>query len=61
VPRGAAAVLALRETLRADDLWLRIKAAEALAAIGDAAMPALPDMLAILAERDVAGDPRGMQ
>ena len=59
--RGSAAVPALRETLRADDLWLRIKAADALAAIGDAAMPALPDMLAMIAERDVAGDPRGMQ
>ena len=59
--RGAAAVPALRKTLRADDLWLRIKAADALAAIGDAAMPALPELLAMLAEAKVDGDPRGMQ
>ena len=59
--RAAAAVPALRATLRADDLWLRIKAADALAAIGDAAIPAVPDMLAMLAERDRERDPRGMQ
>jgi hypothetical protein len=66
--RAASAVPALRATLRPtarnDDLWLRIKAAEALAAIGDAAMPALPELLTMLAERDpvrdAAQDPRGM-
>jgi hypothetical protein len=47
--------------LQADDLWLRVKAAEALAAIGDAAMPVLPDLLAMLAEAPDEADPRGMQ
>ncbi len=59
--RGAPAVRALRKTLRAEDLWLRIKAADALAAIGAEAFPAVPDLLSMLAERDVPGDPRGMQ
>jgi len=59
--QAAAAVPALQATLRADDLWLRIKAAEALASIGDPAMSTLPDMLRMLADRDVENDPRGMQ
>ena len=42
--KAAPAVPALRETLHADDLWLRIKAADALAAIGEPghARPARP-------------------
>ncbi len=59
--RAAPAVSALQKTLRADDLWLRIKAAEALASIGDPAMSTLPDLLMMLAEDDVEADPRGMQ
>ncbi|TVS16690.1 MAG: acetylesterase [Planctomycetaceae bacterium] len=59
--RAAPAVSALQKTLRADDLWLRIKAAEALASIGDPAMSTLPDLLTMLAEYDVEADPRGMQ
>jgi hypothetical protein len=59
--RASPAVPALRETLRADDLWLRIKAAEALAGIGSSAMSTLPDLLTMLAQRDVEADPRGMQ
>ncbi|MHC5024724.1 MAG: DUF6288 domain-containing protein [Planctomycetota bacterium] len=59
--RAAPAVPAVREALRADELWLRIKAAEALASIGRQAMVALPDLLTMLAEHDVETDPRGMQ
>ncbi|MGM0491164.1 MAG: DUF6288 domain-containing protein [Planctomycetota bacterium] len=59
--RAAPAVSALRKTLRADDPWLRIKAAEALASIGDPAMSTLPDLLSMLAEHDRQADPRGMQ
>jgi hypothetical protein len=47
--------------LAANDLWLRIKAAEALAAIGAPAMVALPELLKLLAEVDPKTDPRGMQ
>jgi len=59
--RGASAVDALQKTLLHEDLWLRIKAAEALAAIGAPAMKSVPQMLELLAEVDVESDPRGMQ
>ena len=59
--RAAPAVSVLKETLRADDLWLRVKAAEALTSIGDPAMSALPDLLTMLADSDVVADPRRMQ
>jgi hypothetical protein len=59
--RAGSAVPALRTKLRADDLWLRIKAAEALAAIGKPAMQAVPEMLELLARFDAQEDPRGMQ
>ena len=59
--RGASAVSILRKSLTAKDLWLRIKAAEALAAIGAPAMPAVPELLGLLAQADPADDPRGMQ
>jgi len=59
--RAAPAVPALRQTLKAEDLWLRIKSAEALASIGEAAMSTVPELLAMLADRDVKTDPRGMQ
>ncbi len=59
--RAAPAVAALRRTLRAEDLWLRVKAAEALAKIGKAAMSTVPDLLAMLARNDPESDPRGMQ
>ena len=57
----AAAVPALRQALRSDDLWLRIKAAEALAAIGKPAIAAAPEMLNLLTRFDKEKDPRGMQ
>lgn len=59
--RGESAVAKLQELLRSEDLWLRIKAAEALAMIGSKAKVALPDMLALLAQVDKVKDPRGMQ
>lgn len=59
--RGVPAVDALQKTLAHPDLWLRIKAAEALAAIGEPAMKAVPQLLELLARVDVKNDPRGMQ
>lgn len=59
--RGASAVDALQKTLSHEDLWLRIKAAEALAAIGAPATKAVPQLLELLARVDVKNDPRGMQ
>jgi len=57
----AARVSALSEALRADDLWLRILAAEALAEIGEPAKVAVPQMLGRLAKMDPENDPRGME
>jgi hypothetical protein len=59
--RGESAIAPLRKLLTHKDLWLRIKAAEALAAIGQPAMPAVPQLLELLATVDPANDPRGMQ
>lgn len=59
--RGAAAIDALEENLSSDDLWLRIKTAEALAAIGKPAMKTAPRLLELLTEVDLKKDPRGMQ
>ncbi|HQZ65874.1 MAG TPA: DUF6288 domain-containing protein, partial [Planctomycetaceae bacterium] len=58
---AAPAVAALTKNLTHDDLWLRIEAAEALAAIGAPAMSTVPQLLDMLAEVDTAKDPRGMQ
>ena len=59
--RGVPAVDALQQTLAHQDLWLRIKAAEALTAIGAPATKAVPKLLELLAQMDVKNDPRGMQ
>jgi len=59
--RGAPAVDSLRKSLAAKDLWLRIKAAEALASIGTLAMQTVPQLLELLAQVDKENDPRGMQ
>lgn len=59
--RAAPAVDALLKTLDDPDLWLRIKAAEALAAIGAPAMKTVPRLLQLLAQVDEKNDPRGMQ
>jgi hypothetical protein len=59
--KGAAAVPALRNSLQSEDMWLRIKAAEALASIGKPAMVAVPELLTILAKGPSKSDPRGME
>jgi hypothetical protein len=59
--RGAPAVDALQQCLTDKDLWLRIKAADALAAIGTPAMKTVPQMLELMATVDTKTDPRGMQ
>jgi len=59
--RGAAAVPALVETFRADDLWLRILAADALAGIGEPARSVVPEILARLTKNDPGNDPRNME
>ena len=59
--RGAPAIEALARCLTEKDLWLRIKVAEALAAMGRPAMKTDPRLLELLAEVDPKGDPRGMQ
>lgn len=59
--RGAPAVEPLRKALVDQDLWLRIKAAEALAAIGAPAMQTVPQLLELLAQVNPQSDPRGMQ
>jgi hypothetical protein len=61
--RGAAApaVPKLRATLQHPDLWLRVKAAAALAAIGKPALPALPDILDRIARTPEQDDPRAME
>lgn len=58
---AAAAVPALRKALKNDDLWLRIKAAEALANIGQPAMDAVPELLQMIAQGPTEKDPRNMQ
>ncbi len=55
------AVPKLREMLNADHLWLRIRAAEALSAIGKPAMVAVPDMLRMAAKGPSKADPRAME
>jgi len=59
--RGAEAVAALRKTIDADDLWLRVLAAEALGGIGKPARTASGDLLAKFTRSDPKNDPRGME
>ena len=59
--KAAGAVPALRKSLHHEDMWLRIKAAEALAGIGDGAMAAVPELLMMLAKGPSKSDPRGME
>ena len=59
--RAAPAVDALQHALNDPDIWLRIKAAEALAAVGTPAKKTVPQLLELLAEVDEKNDPRGMQ
>jgi len=58
---SADAVPALTKCLDSNDLWLRIKAAEALAATGEPAMGTLPKLLEMVAQGPSKEDPRAMQ
>ncbi len=58
---AAPAVPALKKAFSHEDLWLRVKAAEALAGIGEPAMSVVPDLLERLAKGPSPGDPRGME
>jgi hypothetical protein len=58
---SAPAVAALLAQLDHEDLWLRVKAADALAHIGPPAMEALPELLERLAVGATDADPRGME
>lgn len=59
--RAAPAIPKLRETLKADDMWLRINAANALAAIGKPARQAAAELLKMLTLEPGPEDPRGME
>jgi hypothetical protein len=59
--RGTEAIPALIKTSRAEDLWLRTLAAEALAGIGKPAIAAVPEMLERLIRSDTKNDPRNME
>jgi hypothetical protein len=59
--KAAPAVPQLRLALQHDDLWLRVRAATVLAVIGKPAMPALPEMLELIARSPSLEDPRGME
>lgn len=60
--RGETAVDALLATLtQADDMWLRIRAAEALSGIGEPARDAAPIMLKRMTMHDKVNDPRNME
>jgi hypothetical protein len=59
--RAAPAVKALQKTLQHDDLWLRVQAAYALAAIGEKAMSTVPELLERIAKGPTEADPRGME
>ena len=58
---AAPAVPMLTEALKAEDMWLRIKAAEALAGIGKPALGTAPQLLQIVAAGPTKEDPRGME
>jgi hypothetical protein len=58
---AAPAVPKLTALLSHDDLWMRVKAAEALANIGAPAMVSLPVLLERLASPPSKVDPRGME
>ncbi|MFK7911115.1 MAG: DUF6288 domain-containing protein, partial [Akkermansiaceae bacterium] len=48
--KSAPAVPALRKNLKDEDLWMRVHAAQTLAAIGKAGMVALPELLTMVAK-----------
>jgi hypothetical protein len=59
--KAASAVEPLRKCLKDERMWLRVNAAEALAEIGKPAMPALPELLEMVAKGSSESDPRAME
>jgi len=59
--RAAPAIPKLQLALQHDNVWLRIRAATALAMIGKESLPALPDLLEMIARKPASDDPRGME
>ncbi|MFM7181482.1 MAG: DUF6288 domain-containing protein [Verrucomicrobiales bacterium] len=58
---AAPAVPELVKLLDHQDLWMRVKAAETLAGIGEPGVSSLPILLKRLAQTPAADDPRGME
>jgi hypothetical protein len=59
--RGEAAIASLQKAIEADDLWLRVLAAEALAGIGQPARTASVALLRKFTRHDPKSDPRKME
>jgi len=59
--KEASAVEPLRKLLKHEHMWLRVKAAEALASIGKPAMSALPELLEMALKGPSKDDPRAME
>lgn len=59
--KAAPAAPALVQQLDAKDMWLRVSAAQALAAMGQPGMVALPKMLTLMSEGPTKQDARNMQ
>ena len=59
--KAAPAVPALQAALKDKDIWMRVKASEALAGTGQPGMVALPELLEIIAKGPTKEDPRGME
>ena len=59
--QAADAVPALSRAFQSDDLWLRILAAESLAAIGYPAKSSVPELLKRMTQVDIENDPRSME
>jgi hypothetical protein len=57
----ASAVEPIRKCLKHEHMWLRVKAAEALAEIGKPAMAALPELLEMALKGPSKEDPRAME
>lgn len=60
-PRAASLIPELLELLDSNDLWVRVKAAEALSAIGKPARKAVPKLLTMLQQENPKSDPRLME
>jgi hypothetical protein len=59
--KAAPAIPALQAALKDKDIWMRVKASEALAGAGQPGMVALPELLEIIAKGPTKEDPRGME